>query len=236
MKRLRMSLWLLGLAIAAPVTAQADGGALYAYRPHTGEKARFDEGYRRHLEWHREKRDSLPWYGWDIVFGRRMGEFIDGTFGIAFAALDRRVDPAGDAADAAATFASYAQATGRWLVRLRRDLGTASPLEDRTPTAFMQVVMYRVPPAARTAFEAALGAVRGTGGLAPYAVYEILAGGSEAEYMLVVGHGGYAGFDAAERDPVRSLSRELAARAAIGVHAESELWQLRRDLTLLPDW
>jgi len=230
-----MWLCLLGLALAAPVAAQGDGGALYAYRPHAGEKVRFDEGYGRHLEWHREKRDSLPWYGWDVVAGRRMGEFIDGTFGIAFAALDQRVGPAGDATDAAATFGSYAQPTGRWLVRLRRDLGTAAPLEDRAPAALMQVVTYRVPPTARPAFEAALQAVRGKEGYAPYAVYECVIGTGEAEYMLVVGHAGYAGFENAKRDPARALSLELADRAVPGVTAESELWQLRQDLTLLPD-
>src|SRR5690606_10571994 len=34
-----------------------DGAILYAYRPHAGQRAQFDAGYRDHLEWHRAKAD-----------------------------------------------------------------------------------------------------------------------------------------------------------------------------------
>ncbi|HEX7120375.1 MAG TPA: hypothetical protein VF212_16395, partial [Longimicrobiales bacterium] len=119
------------LLMAESVAAQSAGAMLYTYRPHPGERASFDEGYRMHLEWHRTHGDSLPWYGWDVLAGRRKGQFVDGTFGIAFAALDRRVDPSGDAAHAALAFADHAEATGQWALRLRPELSTARPLEAR---------------------------------------------------------------------------------------------------------
>ncbi|HEX6940368.1 MAG TPA: hypothetical protein VF158_13220, partial [Longimicrobiales bacterium] len=46
-------------------------------------------------------------------------------------ALDRRVDPSGDAAHAALAFADHAEATGQWALRLRPELSTARPLEAR---------------------------------------------------------------------------------------------------------
>ena len=212
-----------------------DGAILYAYRPHAGQRAQFDAGYRDHLEWHRAKADSLPWYGWDVIVGRRTGEFIDGTFGIRFRALDERVDPAGDAAHAAASFAPHAAATARWMVRLRRELSTSSSLEDRTPSAMLHVVTYRMPPAVRAAFEAVLGSVRARDGLAPYAVYESVVGTSDVEYMLLVEGAGFGAFDDVARDPSVAIADALAQREVLDVRVETELWALRRDLTLLPE-
>lgn len=234
MKRSRILLPLLLIVHAMPALAQRDGGILFSYRLHAGERRQFDDGYRSHLEWHGAKQDSLPWYGWDVLAGRRHGEFIDGTFGIGFAAFDRRVDPAGDAAHAAASFAPHAEATGRWMVRLRRDLSTATPLEDRTPSSLVQVVTYRVAPSDRSSFEAVLKEVRGSSGLIAFAVYECVAGMSDVEYMLLVGRDALATFDTAAVDPARAIENALARVTAVDVRAESELWSLRRDLTLLP--
>ena len=236
MKGLRRLAIVLGLLLVgvAPAAAQRDGGILYAYRQHAGERAEFDAGYRSHLEWHRTNQDSLPWYGWDVVSGRRLGEFIDGTFGIDFVALDRRVDPTGDAAHAASSFAGHAEPTARWMVRLRRDLGTATSLEDRTPAPMLLVATYRVSLAGQTAFERVLMRLRGTAGLARYAVYESVVGSSDIEYMLMVGRSGFAAFDDVAADPRRPLNRFLADVDGLDVHAHSELWQLRQDLTLLP--
>src|SRR5690606_1970520 len=110
--RLLLGLALVSLAGARGLAGQGEAGMLYSYEPHPGERAGFDEGYRSHLEWHKANRDPLPWYGWDVIAGRRLGQFVDGTFGFAFEALDRRVDPAGDAADASRTFAGRARPTG----------------------------------------------------------------------------------------------------------------------------
>lgn len=231
----RILLPLLLTVAAGPVAAQGDGGMLFSYRAHANERARFDDGYRSHLEWHRERQDSLPWYGWDVLAGRRMDEFIDGTFGIGFVALDRRVDPAGDAAHAEASFGPHAVPTGRWMVRLRRELSTATSLEDRSPAPLLQVVTYRVPPSQRAAFEAVLRTVRGTDGLAPYAIYESVAGMSDVEYMLMVGRSGFGAFDEPERDPARAIGRALEGEVGLDVRAESELWRLREDLTLIPE-
>ena len=223
---------------APPLAAQSVGGMLYAYRPHDGERARFDEGYRAHLEWHRAAADTLPWYGWDIVAGRRMGEFVDGTFGVAFAALDRRVDPAGDAAHAARSFARHARATGQWAVRLRPELGTAAPLEARTPGGeLVQVVKYTLPVGHQARFEAVLRRVRDgaeRARLLPYTVYETVAGGSDAELTVFVWRSGMAAFDDDARDPTSAIRRALPAELGAALRAESELWRLRQDLTLLP--
>ncbi len=228
----------LMIPTAQPLVAQADGGMLFSYEPHPGQKATFDEGYRRHLDWHIEKRDSLPWYAWDIIAGRRLGEFVDGTFGVRFDALDKRVDPAGDAADAAQNVTPFARATGRWAVRVRRELSTHTPLESReVPARLAQVVTYHVPLGLKTAFEDVLRQARRratANKLLPWTIYETVAGGRDAEFMLMVWHAGFALFDEPARDPVLAIGSLLSGSLASAVRSESELWQYREDLTHVP--
>lgn len=176
----RVALLLALLSFAAPLAAQSEGGMLFAYRPHPGERADFEAGYREHLDWHREKGDPLIWFGWDVIAGRRLGQFVDGTVGIPFVALDRRVDPAGDAAHAGRSFAPHAVPTARWAMRLRPELSTATPLERGSPTPLAQVVTYSVAPGERADFEGVLAAVRKDAaalGLLPYTIYEMVVGG-----------------------------------------------------------
>ncbi len=228
----------------------ATGGFLFAYEPRPGQRAAFEEGYRRHLDWHRAREDSLTWFGWDVMAGPRLGMFVDGVFGIRFAALDVRVDPAGDAADAARNVTAHAEPTARELVLLRPDLSTATPLEDGRPTPFAQVVRYRVRVGAAGRMESALGQLRRTArtdALLPYTVYEIVAGSSPG-FLLVVWRDGLGSFDRVERNPERALEARLArgaadesagedadtgppSRPALEAEVTSEVWRYRADLT-----
>lgn len=224
-----------------PMSGQAQettGGFLFSYSPHPEEREAFEAGYRRHLDWHRTRADSLPWFGWDVLAGPRLGMFIDGTFGMQFAALDERVDPRGDAADAATTFQPHAEPSGRELVLLRRDLSTATPLEDGAPSRFVQVVRFRVSPAEIGRAAHAFNRLRGKAealALLPYTVYEVLAGASPG-FLLMVWRDGLGTFDATDRNPEAAL-REYFAEAETGVptpidaDVASEVWMFRPDLT-----
>jgi len=64
----------------------------------------FEEGYKRHLGWHRQNGDSWSWNGWTIISGDATGYFVDGTFFHAWSDLDSPVSPAADGADNAVTW------------------------------------------------------------------------------------------------------------------------------------
>lgn len=221
--RTTQTVLLLLALLAAPCAAQPDtGGVLFRYRPHAGERAAFEAGYRSHLDWHRQQADSLTWFGWDVLAGPGIGGFVDGVFGMPFAALDVRVDPAGDAADAATSFLPYATATARELVRLRADLSSATPLEAGTATPLVHAVRYE--PRDRSDVEGALRMIREEG-LLPYTVYETVAGGTPSRLVVLVWLERFADLDDVHIDPIRRLS------AALGVAGTSELWRYRPTLT-----
>lgn len=222
--------------------AGGTGAFLFSYRPDDGARAAFEAGYGRHLEWHREAGDTLTWIGFDVIAGPGLGRFVDGIFGVSFAAVDGRVDPAGDARDAASNVDPHATPVSRELLRLRPDLGTAAPLEAAEPTALVQVVRYTGPPAGLAILEDALRRLRSdgrVGELHPFTVYETLAGSTSASFVVMVWRRSWSSFDQAGADPVGALRRALMILedgAAAGVRlASNEVWRYRADLTYRAD-
>src|SRR5262249_2398794 len=51
----------------------------------------FEEGYKRHLGWHRQNGDRWAWAGWMVISGERDGYFVDGTFFHSWSDLDAPV-------------------------------------------------------------------------------------------------------------------------------------------------
>jgi len=118
-----------GLAPDATGQITRDAAYLFAYRIKPGREAAFDAGYRRHLDWHAQHRDSLPWLGWTVVAGTWLDLFVDGTFGITPQAFDARVEPRADVADAHSNVTPHADPIYRYAYRVRRELGSAVRLE-----------------------------------------------------------------------------------------------------------
>ena len=70
---------LLLALLAWPVAAAEQRYArITVLAPRDGMQKEFEEGYKRHLEWHRAHADRWSWYGWTVTTGERFGTFIDG--------------------------------------------------------------------------------------------------------------------------------------------------------------
>lgn len=224
-----------------------DAAFLFAYHPKSGQEAKFAEGYRAHLDWHRRNGDPLPWYGWTVSSGDRIGMFVDGSFGIAFAAFDKRVRPAEDGADFARTAAPYSDVAYRKVMRLMPHLGTATRLEDRNPSAAIEVMTVAVRPGKTALFESSLeklvAAVKRADRKPEFSVYRQLSGGAEPSYLVMFPRDGYAyfGTDTASLDAVirehvdAEIERELLEMLAGSVQsARVETWRYRKDMSHLP--
>lgn len=68
-------------------------------RPNDGKTVDFESGYIRHLEWHRQAKDSWDWYGWNIWAGERQRWFVYATFGHTAESFDNPVNPVEDERD-----------------------------------------------------------------------------------------------------------------------------------------
>ncbi|HEX7085741.1 MAG TPA: hypothetical protein VF198_05220 [Vicinamibacterales bacterium] len=235
--------WAGGAPPAGETQRQAQAAFLFVYRPKPGAEALFEQAYRRHLDWHRRNGDPLPWYAWYVTAGPRVGLFVDGTFGIPFGALDRRVRPAEDAADLAETAGAFGDPVDRRLYRLRPELSTATPIESGAPDPSVDVLEIVVTPGAERAFEGALASARNAWQRRPdrlaYTSYQLVTGGELPAYLILLGRTGWALYDRGEGsawDLVlgESLDGERRSDRLRGVVREvrSETWTYRPDLTL----
>lgn len=236
---------LLALALASatlPALAQEGLAAhFYFYRPAAGKQQAFEQGYRRHLAWHRQHRDPLAWYGWTIESGARAGQFVDASVGEPFAAFDRRVDLAGDAADAARNVLPFVTPLARPTYVLRPALGTDAPLERRRPTAAMQVMVFHLRPGYEARFEhavlAARRALEASPGAPAHTWYRLVAGGEAPQYLLLIARHGWAGYDRFEGNLADLLAGDEAALADYAAAVRTvdvETWRYRPELSLLP--
>lgn len=219
---------------------------VFAYQPEPGMEQLFREGYRRHLEWHEEHKDPLTWYAWFVVAGRRTGLFIDGTFGIPFAAIDKRIDPADDAADFAQTTAPFAETAFRTAYTLRREISTGTPLENISPSPMIQVFHYTLHTGREAEFENVVTAVKsaleGKEETPVFTWYEVTVGAEHPGYMLMIARNGWKEFDeqsaslsailANHAKEAKQLLRSLSESVA---NVESEVWLYRKDLSYFPD-
>jgi hypothetical protein len=149
-------------------------------RPNEGDTVDFEAGYIRHLEWHRQAKDSWVWYGWSIWAGERQRWFVYASFGHSAASLDSPVAPAEDERDNVLNVIRHAQFVGNalyeYLPALSRGTGVPSP------AARVELVTVDLVAGAGKAFEAALGA----GPPAPQEEtlwYRMVAGGAFPRYV-----------------------------------------------------
>jgi hypothetical protein len=149
---------LLGATPAATV-AQVEAGPyarIAVLRPHDGDTVDFEAGYIRHLEWHRQAKDSWAWYGWTIWAGERQRWFVYATFGHSVASLDSPVSPAEDERDNVANVAPHVEYVGNglyeYLAALSRGSGAPSP------ALRLELTTVELRPGAAKAFEEMLAA------------------------------------------------------------------------------
>jgi hypothetical protein len=125
-------------------------------RPHDGDTVDFEAGYIRHLEWHRQAKDTWTWYGWTIWAGERQRWLVYATFGHSAAALDNPVSPADDERDNVSNVTPHAHFAGHGLYEFLPALsrGTGTP----QPTARVEMTTVELLPRSEKRFEAALAA------------------------------------------------------------------------------
>ena len=176
-------LGIVGIVLPALVVAQTERGpyaGIALLRPHDGDTIDFEAGYIRHLEWHRQAKDTWVWYGWNVTFGERQRWFVYASFGHSAEDLDRPVPPAEDERDNIINVTPHAQFLGNavyeYLPGLSR--GTGAP----QPTARLELTTVDLNPGAEKAFEAALSAGQST--LSGETLwYRMVAGGSAPRYV-----------------------------------------------------
>jgi hypothetical protein len=173
----------LTLACALPAFAQQAAPSyarMVVIVPKPGQADAFEQGYERHLQWHRGAKDTWTWYGWTFVLGNRINRFMDGTFGHAAADFDAAVQPAADTADNNVNVVPYADFVSHGIYQRVDAMSAGEPLPDASP--FLSMTTYHIRPGQEAAFEQAVARAHGT---SRQTWYRLQAGGEAPHYVLL---------------------------------------------------
>jgi len=149
-------------------------------RPHDGDTVDFEAGYIRHLEWHRQAKDTWTWYGWTIWAGDRQRWFVYATFGHAAAELDNPVSPADDERDNIFNVIRHGHFAGSALYEYLPALSRGSG--EPQPTPRLELTTVELNAGSEKVFEDALSADQSA--LQGETLwYRMIAGGDAPRYM-----------------------------------------------------
>lgn len=165
---------------AGPPKNSASLARIAILRPNDGDTVDFEAGYIRHLEWHRQAKDSWRWYGWTVWAGERQRWFVYATFGHGASDFDNPVSPAEDERDNVANVTPHAQYLGNAVYEFLPALshGNGEP----QPTARLELTTVELAQGSEKAFEMALAAEQSKlDGETLW--YRMLAGGAAPRYV-----------------------------------------------------
>jgi len=151
---------LLGTVVSAAAAAQVAPGPyarIAIMRAIDGHGVEWEEGYIRHLEWHRQAKDTFGWYSYSVWASTEHQRWIVyATFGHTGAELSNPVSPAEDERDNLLNVLPHAEFLGNWIYEFLPGLSRGTGVPTPTPRAELTTVEVKL--GADKAFETALAA------------------------------------------------------------------------------
>jgi hypothetical protein len=152
---------LLPMLLFSQTTQTAQAPGLYAriaiMRALDGHSVDWEAGYIRHLEWHRQAKDTFAWYSYSVwASTERQRWIIYATFGHTAAELSNPVSPAEDERDNLINVLPHAQFVGNAVYEFLPTLSRGNGVP--TPMLRAEYTTVELNQGAGKAFEAALAA------------------------------------------------------------------------------
>jgi hypothetical protein len=235
--------------LSLPALAQENPGTIARigmFKPKPGAVAQFEQGRKKHFEFHRKANDAWAWFTWETISGEHEGTYITGTFGHHWKDFDawEKLEQA-DTADANANMGPSIETEFTAYYELIPD--ASRPPAGSQPSAMMQVTHFFVKP---DGVEAFLGAIKD----AKTALdkldwpshsfwYRLVSGGKGPEFVLVTARASWAEMEPATKTLSQALAEVYGPQKSVAViqavvgntsHTYSELIRYRPDLSYIP--
>jgi hypothetical protein len=175
-------LFIFTLLCSSLFAQSANVARVVMWQPKPDVEQKFEEGYKRHLEWHRAHQDRWTWLGWNIVSGDRSGMFVDASAFHPWPDLDSPVAPKEDAADNATNVYPYGDV--RSVVTYEAVSGATRITAAQLQSPLLDFVYLDVAPGSELAFEQAALKTLSSLGDAPRVLFRPANGGNE--YLLLL--------------------------------------------------
>lgn len=241
--------FILGLVclLALPLLAQEKPGNVvgaWYVKPKPGMQQQFEQALKRHMEWHKQQKDTWTIYVAAAVVGNRIGQYEIAVAGHHWKDFDPRAkfDEA-DMADYSANVAQYADLIGASMWIHHPEL--SQPMTGDAP--FMEFVEEHLNLGGESDYLLVLRKVRDAVQKSNYPVYwevyELFNGGEHPTYGLSFPHKTWADFQPPEQTLAAVLEKAYGRDEADAlwktffktVHCvKSEVWVSRPDLSYVP--
>ena len=236
--------------VPLPASAQAPtGNVAHIFRNSVkaGSQAPYEQGRKKHMEFHRLKGDAWAWFTWETLTGDNTGQYVIGSFGHAWKDFDgRRKFDAEDLVDAAASMGGFEVASTQAYYVFRADLSVAPP-PTSAPAPFSQVTHFYLSPEGVNDFMDGIRKVNEGVQKTKYpsnaAWYQLFNGGEGPEWVLVAARASWAEFAPPEKtldammEEAYGKAPGAAALASLRKairYTRSEILQYRPDLSYVP--
>ena len=151
---------LVAVGHPVPGAAQTERGPyarIAIMRAIDGHGVEWEEGYIRHLDWHRRVKDPFNWYSYSVwASSERQRWILYATFGHAASSLSNPLLPADDERDNLVNVLPHAQFLGNWIYEYLPALSRGNSHGVPTPVARAEYTSVEITQGSAKAFEAAL--------------------------------------------------------------------------------
>lgn len=187
------------LSLALPAFAQEKPGTIgrvFVIQPKPGMAQKYEEGRKRHMEWHKKQNDTWAWETWQVEAGDAFGTYITLTLGHNWKDFDTWEAKYGkaDAADADANMGPYigAETNGFWTFLAN----VSRPAEGNEPPRMIAVIHFIPKIDAVRDFDTAIHriheAILKTNWPPRYEWYVLASGGEQPHFALVLPRNSWA--------------------------------------------
>jgi hypothetical protein len=245
---LATTLVFLATLCASAQTTPGDIATIETQTPKVGMTQQYEQGRKQKADWHKQQKDPLPLWVFEILSGDDTGSYMVGRVGQHWADFDK--PPIPDTADTEEydkVIGSYVESVKTHYYQYMPKL--SNPTDSATPAKYDDIITFRLRSGKDEEFRSALGrlaeAVQKTKWPVKFEWYQLVSGGFAGTWVLVVPHPNWADFeDNPNVKPFRDMLKDAFGQAeADSVYGRiegsikseyAEIIQFRPDLSYQP--
>ena len=252
MKALRLlSAFAFAVLSVTSLVAQSNPGTILQLefqKPKNGMIPQYEDGRKQKAAWHKQQNDKMSLLVWEIISGDDTGTYIVGQPPQHWADLDKPSIPEDQ------DIAEYNKVVGNFVESLTTRFyefmpKLSNPPASQLPLKYEEVFIFRTHYGKSADFGSALTRIHDAGVQTKWPVnyewYHLVNGGPAGEWVLIIPHDNWAGFeDQPNVKPFRDMIKDAFGQAEADsivnridssvVSETSQIIQFRPDLSYLP--
>lgn len=205
-----------------------------AWKQKEGMDQDFENGYKKHLQWHKANGDTWNWYGWYFTSGPRAGQFLDATDNHHWSDFDKATRPAEDWADNLLHVVPFADFQTVFTVKKLGRLSAAEP--ECLKSKYIRYVTIQV--------KDILSGIRALEKLKEqyirlydcrsYVFYKVIDGGDLNQLLILLGYDSYEKYGKSDRllEDLAVIETNMKIRIIDSI--TSETMTFIQDMSLIP--